>query len=145
MRRFILLGVALMLVISAAPVAAGKGSAGSPTAVCAWLATEQPELYAFIATKPGACESTIASVGLEGLIAGAFPSRAAAIGNCKFLEANFFVGTPGLELPDYLGDGRAYPYQFYWFEGVDDPNLYARNRADCVRILELLHGGYLGG
>jgi hypothetical protein len=145
MRRFILLGVALLLVITAAPVTAGKGSAGSPTAVCAWLAAEQPELYAFIATKPGACESTIASVGLEGLMAGAFPSGAAAIGNCKFLEANFFVGNPDFGLPDYLGDGRAYPYQFYWFEGMNDPNLYAKNRADCVRILELLHGGYLGG
>lgn len=142
MRRIFLACAAIVFAITAAPVMASEHASMSPKETCAWLEANMPEAYAFIATKPGACESSVASVGVEALMAGAFPSTAAAVGQCKFLEENFFTGNPDFGLPDYLGDGKAYPYQFYWFEGVDDPNLYATNRADCLRILELLHGGY---
>jgi hypothetical protein len=134
----------------------------SPAKACAELsqATEGPlaELYSFIATKPGACQSTLASVGLEALAAFAFPSNAAAVGNCKLLEKSAFTAyTPE--------DGRAYPYQFYWdlrillgqmeadgVPGAADaadyydsvaPQLYAPNRAGCVEVLRAVHGGLM--
>jgi hypothetical protein len=134
----------------------------SPAKACAALAeaTEVPlaELYAFIATKPGACQSTLASVGLEALAAFAFPSNAAAVGNCRSLEESTFTAyTPE--------NGRAYPYQFYWdlrellgqLEDAGVPGaadavayydsiasrLYARNRAGCVRVLRAVHSGLM--
>jgi hypothetical protein len=134
----------------------------SPAKACAALsqATEGPlaELYSFIATKPGACQSSLASVGLEALAAFAFPSNAAAVGNCKSLEQSTF--------PAYTPeDGRAYPYQFYWdiqillgeleAAGVPGaaeaaayydsiaPQLHARNRAGCVNVLRAVHGGLM--
>jgi hypothetical protein len=146
-RTTALAGATLVLAATALPAvgAAAEEAPRSPHQACAWLEENAPDAYEFIATKPGGCESTLASVGLDAVAGGAFPSNASAIGNCRFIEQSFMVGNEELGIPDYLGDGRAYPYQFYWFEGVDDPNLYAENRADCVRILELLHGGYLGG
>ena len=134
----------------------------SPAKACAELsqATEGPlaELYSFIATKPGACQSALASVGLEALAAFSFPSNAAAVGNCKSLEKSTF--------PAYTPeDGRAYPYQFYWdirillgdleAAGVPGaaeaaayydsiaPQLYAPNRAGCVNVLRPVHGGLM--
>lgn len=108
----------------AVTASAGAAPDSSPRAVCADLAETMPEAYAFLETKPGGCVSSIASVGLEALMAGAFPSQAAAVGNCKFLEENFFGG---------------YPYAFYG--QVDDPRFVAKNRAGCVRVLERLHTG----
>jgi len=147
MNRRILSGLAVACAAAAIPFAVANAEPeipNNPVEACEWLEENIPEAYEFIATQPGACESSIASVGVEALMAGAFPSTATAVGNCKFLEANFFGGNPDMGLPDYLDDGKTYPYQFYWFEGLDDPNLYAKNRADCVRIVELLHGGYFG-
>jgi hypothetical protein len=151
MRRILL---TLTAVIALTAVTAGTAAAApskSPAKQCAALAASDPELYGFIATKPGACQSTLASVGLEALAGGAFPSNAAAIGNCKTLEATAFQAyTPE--------DGRAYPYQFYWdlramIEGVPGlegareyydsiaDQLVARNRAGCVAVLRRVHGG----
>jgi hypothetical protein len=124
--KTVLAGVALVMAAVTVPGAAAGADQHlppNPKQFCDFLAQNEPEAYEFLATQPGACESSIASVGIEALMSGAFPSIAAAVGNCKFLEENFFVGNEELGLPDYLDDGRAYPYQFYWFEGVDDPNL----------------------
>jgi hypothetical protein len=138
------------LIVSLLAAGAVAGAAATPAAAapespaktCAALAASNPELFGFIGTKPGACQSTVASVGLEALMQGAFPSNAAAVGNCKTLEATMFQAyTPE--------DGRAYPYQFYHFvPGLPAEirsQLYARNRADCVRVLKRIHGGLLGG
>lgn len=117
----------------------------NPVKACALLAQVDPEAYAFLATKPGGCVSSLASVGADALMVGAFPSTAAAVGNCKAIEA----------------DVGGYPYQFYGFllpsiEGLVDQAtydeiaalyneradmLYARNRADCLRLLRYFHGG----
>lgn len=160
----------LLVAVGAAAVLGAPATAGAqtlptlpknPVQACAWLEANAPDLYGFIATKPGGCVSTIASVGLEGLMEGALPSNAAVVGNCKALEeADFAAYTPE--------DGRPYPYQFYfylpdllteleaagliteaqlaaglgYYASVSD-QLYAKNRAGCARVLELLHGGIL--
>jgi hypothetical protein len=153
---------------NAAPGGTGGGASNSPTAVCAFLADNDPGTYEFFATKPGGCPSTVASVGVEALMSGAFPSTAAAIGNCKGLEKTFPNG---------------YPYSFY--EGVFDnvaivtamlqeegpggepgmspeeaaafapvvvanyeankARFTAKNRAGCVSVLKDLHSGELFG
>ena len=143
----------------ASPAAAATDN--SPAKVCQQLAISDPEAYEFLATKPGGCQSSIASVGIEALMAGAFPSNAAAVGNCKGLEE--MVG--------------GYPYQFYGdvFTSVEvvtamlieegtPPDVaaalapvivanyeanaeafYAKNRAGCTRVLQGLHSGELFG
>ena len=92
---------------------------------------------------------------------GSLPSGAAVVGNCKALEETDFAAyTPE--------DGRPYPYQFYfylpdllaereaagliteaqleaglaYYASVSD-QLYAKNRAECARVLGRLHGGIL--
>ena len=86
-----------MTVLACAMVAAGTAglalaspaaavSDKSPAKICQQLAVSDPEVYEFLATKPGGCPSSIASVGIDALMAGAFPSNAAAVGNCKSLE-----------------------------------------------------------
>jgi hypothetical protein len=155
------MSVATALVVAAPAQAQEPALPKSPAKACALLAEADPELYGFIATKPGACQSTLAAVGLEALAAGGFPSTAAAVGNCRFLERETF--------PAYTPeDGRAYPYQFYWdlrillgqLADADVPGaaeaaayydsiasqLFVRNRAGCVRVLRTLHpdGGIMG-
>lgn len=142
--------------IATAPAQAVKGGGGSPKAVCATLAEQEPDLYQFIATKPGACESSVASVGMEALLQGAFPSQASAVGNCKMLETEI-----------------SYPYSFYGdlFSTVEGAAFFlqqvglppelaalvvanyaanidaftAKNRAGCVTVLKGLHSGELFG
>jgi hypothetical protein len=123
------------LIVSLLAAGAVAGAAATPAAAapespaktCAALAASNPELFGFIGTKPGACQSTVASVGLEALMQGAFPSNAAAVGNCKELERTLFLaGKPA--------GARPYPYAFY-----GAPQLTANNRADCVRILRRIH------
>jgi hypothetical protein len=154
----------LLVAVAATALLGAASTAGAqdpipknPVEACAWLEANEPDLYSLIATKPGACVSTLASVGLEGLLAGELPSNAAVVGQCKSLEqTDFLAFTPE--------DGRAYPYQFYWFipgllmdlaqaglitpaqlefglayyESIRD-QLVAKNRAGCVSILEMLH------
>lgn len=159
------------LALSVVAVGAGVGpahaaAATSPTQICRDLAAAAPEVYEFIATKPGGCVSTVASVGLEALQAGAFPSNAAAIGNCKFLEQMSFFRFPA--------PASTYPVVFHEEFGNLDavvailieqgapadvaPLLApmvvanfttnidaftANNRAGCVRVLRGLHSGAL--
>ncbi len=151
--------VAALAVAAPAQAQAPPELPKSPAKACAMLAEIDPEFHGFIATQPGACQSTLASVGPEALAAGAFPSQAAAVGNCRFLEKETF--------PAYTPeDGRAYPYRFYWdirvllgqlatsgvpgaanavayYDSVAS-RLYARNRAGCVRVLREVHGGLMG-
>ena len=114
-------GVAVLI-----PEAAAAAPSSGPRAICTALKTQNPEVYGFLESKPGGCVSSVASVGVEALMAGAFPSTASAIGNCKFLEANMFGG---------------YPYAFYG--QVNDPRFVAKNRAGCVRVLRALHTGQI--
>jgi hypothetical protein len=51
-------------------------------------------------------------------------STPAYIANCKVLEPMFAAAN----------DGRPYPYAFY-----GDPDLTAKNRADCVEFLRTFH------
>ena len=120
MRRAILSLLVLMAALAVAPAAlAGKND--NPSAVCRGGAI--PELNEFVGAG-GGCVSTVASVGVPALMEGAFPSTAAAVENCKFLEASAF--------------GGGYPYSFY-----GNPAYTARNRADCVHFLRAFHTGAL--
>lgn len=120
MRRGILALLVVLATFVAVPAAlAGKDD--NPSAICRSGAI--PELNEFVGSG-GGCVSTVASVGIEALLQGAFPSNAAAIENCKFLEANFF--------------GGGYPYSFY-----GNPDYTAKNRADCVYFLRAFHTGAL--
>lgn len=93
----------------------------NPVKACEMLAEVMPEAYEFLATQPGGCVSSVASVGVQGLMMGEFPSIASAVGNCKFIEE--LVG--------------GYPYDFYG-------QFTARNRAECISWLKFFHGGGLG-
>ncbi|MFC7491589.1 MULTISPECIES: hypothetical protein [unclassified Knoellia] len=73
----------------------------------------------------GGCVSSVASIGMDALMEGAFPTRAAAIANCKGIEE--MVG--------------GFPYYFYGREG--DSRYLATNYASCVGILYQLHTGQL--
>jgi hypothetical protein len=101
--------------------AALAGKDDNPSAICRGGAI--PELNEFVGSG-GGCVSTVASVGVEALMAGAFPSNAAAIENCKFLEETAF--------------GGGYPYSFY-----GNPAYTAYNRADCVYFVRAFHTGQL--
>ena len=133
-RRTIVLvaAIAVLLLTVVSPASAGRDS--NPVDICKYLEAEMPEAYEFLNTKPGGCVSSVASVGVDGLMSGAFPSTAAAVGQCKILEATAMMD-PGEPNP-----GGPYPYQFYWFEGVDD--FVAKNRADCVKFLEFFHTNF---
>ncbi len=127
--------IALALIMSVFAVPAVAGPENNPKQICKWLEQNEPEAFEFLNTKPGACVSSVASVGVEALMQGAFPSNAAAVGNCKALEATFFLdpGEPNV--------GGPYPYQFYWFEGSNPDTYTAYNRAGCVRLLKAFHSG----
>ncbi len=73
----------------------------------------------------GGCASSVASIGIDALMNGAFPSRAAAIANCKGIA-------------DMVG---GFPYSFYG--RVDDARYLATNLNSCVGILYALHTGEL--
>jgi hypothetical protein len=137
MKRVVVLAVLVCLAggVVASPASAAKGA--SPKQICADLAVQDPEAYAFLNTKPGACVSSVASVGVEALMAGAFPSTAAAVGNCKMLEQTAFLD------PAEPNPGGPYPYQFYWFAGSDPDLFTAKNRAGCLSLLEQFHTGEL--
>jgi hypothetical protein len=119
MKRSVL-GLLVFLCAFAAVPAASAGGDDNPSAICRSGAI--PELNEFVGTG-GGCVSTVASVGIEALMAGAFPSTAAAVENCKFLEENVFGG---------------YPYSFY-----GNPDYTAKNRAECVYFIRAFHTGLL--
>ena len=120
--------LAFALVALAAP-AALAGPDASPAKFCKEvLPVVSPEASEFLGTG-GGCVSSVASVGIDALMAGAFPSTAAAIENCKFLEEAVFSPVNG---------GSPYPYSFY-----GNPAYTAENRADCVYFLRAFHTGQL--
>jgi hypothetical protein len=123
---------AIVLVFALAALAAPAALAGpdaSPAKFCKEvLPVVNPEASEFLGTG-GGCVSSVASVGIEALMQGAFPSTAAAIANCKFLEEDAFAPANG---------GDPYPYAFY-----GNPNYVAKNRADCVWFLRAFHTGQL--
>lgn len=130
-RRIVLGGVALAVATFGAPATAGAAPGdGNPAQLCK---QDVGGIRDFLTTQ-GGCTSSIASVGVDALMTGAFPSTAAAVANCKDLEETFFLeGKP---------DGaRPYPYAFYGNAHL--PAYVAENRADCVQILEALHTGQL--
>jgi len=88
-------------------------AADGPGATCA--ATGNQELG-----SRGACASTVATGEL---------SNAAFVANCKALEPMFAAGSES---------GRPYPYSFY-----GNPDYVARNRRDCVELLQGFHSGEL--
>ena len=167
MRKFLTAAVLSLAVASTGLAVVPAAHAGtSPAAFCRELKVNSPDLYEGLATH-GGCVSSIASVGADALEAGAFPSMAAAIGNCKMLERTAFVA-----------DGsRAYPYTFYGdvFSNVDivigilmedgvpaegaaalapaivanylasQSAFTATNRAGCISVLRGLHSGELFG
>lgn len=118
-KRMPVLLVVLAALAVVPPALAGKDD--NPSALCRSGAV--PELNEFVGSG-GGCVSTVASVGIQALLSGAFPSNAAAVENCKFLEATAF--------------GGGYPYSFY-----GNPAYTARNRADCVSFLRAFHTGQL--
>lgn len=103
----------------AAPAAAGA-SADNPASFC----TETNNADGYLASH-GGCVSSVASIGIDALMEGAFPSRAAAVANCKQIAA-FYGG---------------YPYYFYGNVGNDAYK--ATNINSCVNTLYLFHTGQL--
>lgn len=159
LKKLILAAAATATLVATGAAPAQAAADQNPKATCAWLAENAPDQYEFVATKRGACESTVARYGIDHVLAFGFPSNAAAVGNCKTLEKTTFQAyTPE--------DGRAYPYQFYWdirilLGGLADAGvpgaadaaayydsvasqLYAANRAGCVRVLRRVHDGLMG-
>lgn len=154
--------LALSIVAVGAGVApAHAAAATSPTQICRDLAMNAPDVYEFLATKPGGCVSSVASVGLDALETGAFPSNAAAVGNCKFLESTSFFRFPApastypVIFHEEFGDldaviallGEDVPAEVAaivvanFNENIDA--FTADNRAGCVRVLRGLHSGAL--
>lgn len=130
MKKLLFLAVVALSAAVAAPIATADPAAPNPSQMCREiLPVVSPEASEFLGTG-GGCVSSIASVGLEALMVGAFPSTAAAIANCKFLEENAFSPANG--------GGKPYPYAFY-----GNPNYVAQNRADCVWFLRAFHTGVL--
>lgn len=117
--------------VTVTPAAAGAAPGGmNPARACQ---ENFMDVRDFLPTM-GGCVSSLASVGAEGLLAGEFPSRAAAIHNCKALEASdFLAGKPE--------GARPYPYAFYG--NVGNPLYTAENRAGCVEVLYRLHTGQI--
>ena len=100
--------------LAAALVPASVASAADgPGQTCA--ATGNMELG-----SRGACASTVATGEL---------SNAAFVANCKALEPMFAATNES---------GRPYPYSFY-----GNPAYTARNRRDCVVLLQGFHSGEL--
>lgn len=129
MKKVLALAIAALAVAVAVPVASAGPGDPNPSQFCREiLPVVDPEASAFLGTG-GGCVSSVASVGIEALMSGAFPSTAAAIENCKFLETAFFAPTNG---------GDPYPYAFY-----GNPNYVAKNRAECVWFLRAFHTGLL--
>jgi hypothetical protein len=105
------------LLIAAVAAALGPAStamgAGNPGQTCA--DSGNMELG-----SRGACASSVTK---------GEPSNAAYVANCKAMEPMFAADSPS---------GRPYPYSFY-----GNPAYTARNRRDCVVLLQGFHSGEL--
>lgn len=115
------------MAITAGVTFGGLGAAqaaprGEPNAPQLCRETDNAEGYL---ASHGGCVSSLASIGFDALMEGAFPSRAAAVANCKGIAE--FVG--------------GFPYYFYG--RVGDDRYLATNINTCVSILYLFHTGQL--
>ena len=130
LKKLLSLAVVALCVAVAIPVATAAPGDPNPSKFCREiLPVVDPEASEFLGTG-GGCVSSVASVGIEALMNGAFPSTAAAIANCKGLEATAFMATSTT--------GKPYPYAFY-----GNTEWTANNRADCVWFLRAFHTGIL--
>ena len=130
MRKLLSIAVVALCAAVAIPVASAAPGDPNPSKLCREiLPMVDPEASEFLGTG-GGCVSSVASVGVEALMNGAFPSNAAAVANCKSLEATAFMATSTT--------GKPYPYAFY-----GNPDWTAHNRADCVDFLRAFHTGVL--
>jgi hypothetical protein len=118
--------IVMALAIAAGVMLSGVGAAQAapkePNAAQFCRQTDNAEGYL---ASHGGCVSSVSSIGIDALMAGAFPSRAAAIANCKGIAAQ--VG--------------GFPYYFYG--RVGDDRYLATNLNSCVAILYLFHTGQL--
>lgn len=114
------LGVAAGALGASATTAAADAHSPNPAQFC--RTTNNADGYL---GSHGGCVSSVASIGADALMEGAFPSRAAAIANCKGIEE--MVG--------------GFPYYFYG--RVGDDRYLATNYASCVSILHQFHTGQL--
>lgn len=114
------LAAALVAVGMGAPAAANAASDASPAQFC--KATGNVDGYL---ASTGGCASSVASIGVDALFQGAFPSQAAAIANCAMIRE--MVG--------------GFPYYFYG--RIGDDRYLATNNRTCVAILYALHSGQL--
>lgn len=113
------LTAAALTLLGAGPAVAAE-SVANPAEFC----KESGNAEGYLAST-GGCASSVASIGIDALLAGAFPSRAAATANCKQIASS--VG--------------GFPYSFYG--RVDDDRYLATNINSCVGILYALHTGQL--
>lgn len=114
------IALALGLAVSGAATAnAEPGHTPAPQ-----LCDETGNFDGYLGSK-GGCVSSLSSIGLDALMAGEFPSRAAAVANCKAIE-------------DMVG---GYPYYFYG--RVGDDRYLATNTKTCIDVLYLFHTGQL--
>jgi hypothetical protein len=120
--RKAILAVALAAGVTLSGMGAAQAAPTEPNA--AQLCRETNNADGYLASH-GGCVSSVATVGIDALMAGAFPSRAAAVANCKGIAAE--VG--------------GFPYYFYG--RVGDDRYLATNLNTCVTILYLLHTGQL--
>ena len=116
------------LVGLAAGLVALAGSSGTAMADQpvnpAQLCEETNNLDGFLGSN-GGCVSSVVTIGVGELMSGAFPSRPAAIANCKGIE-------------DMVG---GFPYYFYG--QVGDDRYLATNLNSCVGVLFALHTGQI--
>jgi len=111
------LAVGAAVLVGATGLADAAPKEPTPVQVC-----QDPEAQEFLAST-GGCVSSVASIGLEALMSGAFPSRAAAVANCRAIAA----------------DVGGFPYYFYGNVGMDQ--YLATNFNTCVDVLYGLHTG----
>jgi hypothetical protein len=115
---------ALTLAVGLAVSGAATANAEPGHTPAPQLCDETNNFDGYLGSK-GGCVSSLSSIGLDALMAGAFPSRAAAVANCKGI-ADLYGG---------------YPYYFYG--RVGDDRYMATNIKTCVDILYLFHTGQL--
>jgi hypothetical protein len=120
-RLFIALVVVLSGLVAVPATASAKGPpAGNPAEFC--RATNNADGYL---ASHGGCVSSVASIGVDALMAGAFPSQAAAVATCKLIAESY----------------GGFPFAFYG--NVGNPAYTATNIRSCVDILYLFHTGQL--
>ncbi len=121
-RTLTMLLLALMVVGTFALPASAKGKDEAPGRICIendnTFVVDAGHPFEFVIQSTGGCVSSVAQ-GFDGTFENWSLSTAAYISQCKFLESMGIV---------------EYPYDFY-----DNPDLHAKNRADCKDLLRSFH------